>query len=205
MMGGGSNGSATKAAQEESWRQANIDQAVNQINGIYGGAARQAEIDDFLQASRSFYSKELERQKGVADRSLRFAMARNGLTGGTASIDANRTLGENYQSGILSADRLAQQAAADLRTADDTSRMNLISQASTGMGLTSGAQQAAQAMQANLQSSRGGMKADALGDVFGGLSTIFTNSRNAAEERRGNRAYGLLYQPGFGAAAGGGR
>ncbi len=203
MMGGGSNGSATKAAQEESWRQNNIDQAVNQINGIYGGAARKAEIDDFLAATRSFYSKELERQKGVADRSLRFAMARNGLTGGTASIDANRTLGENYQSGILSADRLAQQAAADLRTADDTSRMNLISQASTGMGLTSGAQQAAQAMQANLESGRGAMKADALGDVFGGLANIYTNSKNMADERRGSRAYGLIYQPGFGAGAGG--
>ena len=53
-MGGGSNGSATKAAQEESWRQNNIDQAVNQINGIYNGAARNAEIDDFLAATRSF-------------------------------------------------------------------------------------------------------------------------------------------------------
>lgn len=203
MMGSGGNGSATKAAQEESWRQSNIDQAVNQINGIYGGAARQAEIDDFLAATRSFYTKELEKQKGVADRSLRFAMARNGLTGGSASVDANRNLGESYQSGILSADRLAQQAAADLRTADDTSRMNLISQASTGMGLTSGAQQAAQAMQANLEGSRGAMKADALGDVFGGLANIYTNSKNMAEERRGSRAYGLLYQPGFGAGAGG--
>jgi hypothetical protein len=207
MMGGGSNGSATKAAQEESWRQNNINQAVDQINQIYGGASRQADINDFLGASRTFYTNELEKQKGVADRSLKFAMARNGLTGGTASIDANRTLGENYQSGILSADRLAQQAAADLRTADDNSRMNLISQASTGMGLTSGAQQAAQAMQANLQSSRGGMKADALGDVFGGLATVYNNSQKMAEERRGSRAYGLLYQPGFGAgaAAGGGR
>lgn len=204
-MGGGSNGSATKAAQEESWRQNNINQAVDQINAIYGGASRQADIADFLGASRSFYTNELEKQKGVADRSLKFAMARNGLTGGTASIDANRTLGENYQAGVLSADRLAQQAAADLRTADDNSRMNLISQASTGMGLTSGAQQAAQAMQANLQGSRGAMKADALGDVFGGLANVFTNSKNMAEERRGNRAYGLLYQPGFGAGAGGGR
>ncbi|MEN1996821.1 hypothetical protein [Stenotrophomonas bentonitica] len=199
MMGGGSNGSATKAAQEESWRQNNINQAVNQINAIYGGAARQADINDFLGASRSFYTNELEKQKGVADRSLKFAMARNGLTGGTASIDANRTLGENYQSGILSADRLAQQAAADLRTADDNSRMNLISQASTGMGLTSGAQQAAQAMQANLQGSRGAMKANALGDVFGGLSSIFDRSRTMADERKGFQSYGQsFYSPGYG-------
>ena len=193
--------SATAAAQAEALRQNNINAAVDQINSIYGSASRQADINDFLNASRTFYTNELEKQKGVADRSLKFAMARNGLSGGSAAVDANRTLGENYQQGILNADRLAQAAAADLQNADETSRMNLISQASTGLGLTSGAQQAAQALQSNLQSSRGTMKADALGDVFGGLANIFTNSQNAAEERRGARnLYGGFYQPmaGFG-------
>lgn len=202
-MGGGSNSSAVKAAQEESWRQNNISQAVNQINQIYGGPSRQAEIADFLGATRSFYRGELDRQKDVADRSLRFAMARSGLAGGSAAADANQQLGQDYQRGILDADRLAQSAVSDLRSADEASRMNLISQASTGMGLTSGAQQAAQMLQANLQGSRGAMKANQLGDVFGGLATVYDNSRKAAEERRGNRAYGMLYQPGFGAAGGG--
>lgn len=195
-MGGGSNGSAVKAAQAESWRQNNISQAVDQINSIYGGARRQADIADFLGATRSFYGQELERQKETADRSLKFAMARSGLTGGSATVDANRRLGQDYQQGVLSADRLAQQAVADLRAADETSRMNLISQASSGMGLTSGAQQAAQALQANLQSSNASMKKDALGDVFGGLSDIFTQSRNRADERRGFQNYGQsLYTP----------
>ena len=202
-MGGSSSGSANKAAQAEAWRQNNISQAVDQINSIYGGARRQADIDDFLGASRSFYGQELDRQKQTADRSLKFAMARSGLTGGSATVDANRRLGEDYQQGILSADRLAQQAAADLRSADETSRMNLISQASSGLGLTSGAQQAAQSLQANLQSSRAGMKKDALGDVFGGLSNIFTESKNRAEERRGFQNYGQSFysampQRGFG-------
>lgn len=205
MMGMPSSGSgaATKAAQDEAWRQSNINQAVGQIDQIYGGPRREADINDFLGASRSFYQNELGRQKGVADRSLRFAMARNGLTGGSAATDANRTLGQNYQAGVLTADRLAQGAASDLRTADQNSRLNLISQVQSGLDMTSGAQQAAQALQGNLASGRSNMQASNLGDIFGGLASTYSRSQDMAAERRGNQAYGLTYQPGFG--YGGGR
>ncbi len=200
MMGMGSSGSgaATKAAQHEAWRQSNINRAVGQIDQIYSSPRRQTQYDDFLNASRSFYNNELGRQKEVADRSLRFAMARSGLTGGSASTDANRTLGQNYQQGVLTADRLAQGAAADLRTADQNSRLNLISQVQSGLDMTSGAQQAAQALQGNLASGRSSMQASNLGDIFGGLAQVYTRSRDLAAERRGNQAYGLIYQPGFG-------
>lgn len=197
-MGSGSSKAATKAAQDEAWRQGNINQAVGQVDAIYGSPRREADINDFLGATRSFYNNELGRQKGVADRSLKFAMARSGLTGGSASADANRLLGQNYSQGILNADRLAQGAAADLRTADQNSRLNLISQVQSGLDLTSGAQQAAQALQGNLASGRSSMQASNLGDIFGGLASVYDRSRDLAAERRGNQAYGLLYQPGFG-------
>ena len=192
------SGAATRAAQDEAWRQSNINQAVGQIDQIYGSPRRQADIDDFLGATRSFYQRELDKQKGVADRSLRFAMARSGLTGGSASADANRQLGQDYQQGVLNADRLAQGAAADLRTADQNSRMNLITQAQSGLDMTSGAQLAAQALQGNLASGRSQVQASNLGNIFGGLATVYDRSRDMAAERRGNQAYGLLYQPGFG-------
>lgn len=198
MMGSSSSGAATEAAQADAWRQNNISRAVGQINTAYGNAGREADINDFLGASRSFYRNELDRQKQVADRSLQFAMARSGLTGGSASVDANRLLGENFQQGVLSADRLAQGAANNLRTADEQARMSLISQAQSGMDMTGGASQAAAALRNNLQGAQAGLKADALGDVFGGIATIAKNSRDQAAERRGfNNTWGF-YQPGFG-------
>ncbi|WP_161960658.1 hypothetical protein [Xanthomonas campestris] len=201
MMGSSSSGAATEAAQADAWRQSNINRAVGQINSAYGSAGREADINDFLGASRSFYRNELDRQKDVADRSLSFAMARSGLTGGSASVDANRLLGENFQQGVLSADRLAQSAATNLRTADEQARMSLISQAQSGMDMTGGASQAAAALRTNLQGAQAGLKADALGDVFGGIASIAKNSRDQAAERRGfNNTWGF-YQPGFGQGA----
>lgn len=203
---GGSSGSAAAnaAAQTEGWRNASTNRAVDQINRIYGSSGRQAEIGDYQDATRSFYTNELDRQKAVADRSLKFAMARSGLSGGSASVDANRTLGENYQQGLLNAERLAQSATGDLRDADENARQNLIAQAANGLSLTSGASQTASALQSNLQSAQSSLRADALGSVFGGLSDVYTRSQEAAADRRGYRdVYGLIYQPGFG--YGGGR
>jgi len=198
---GASSGSkaANAAAQTEGWRTSNINRAVGQINSIYESPNRQAGLDDFLGATRQFYGDELNRQKSQADRSLKFAMARSGLSGGSATVDANRRLGEDFQRGVLDSERLAQGALADLQAADETSRQNLISQVAGGMSLTSGATQSALAMQNNLQSAQGRLRADALGDVFGGLADVYTRSRETAADRRGFRdVYNTLYQPGFG-------
>lgn len=198
-MGSGTSDSTTKAAQAEGLRQSNIGRAIGQINQIYDNPRRGAEIDDFLAASRSFYRQNLDREKATQDRSLRFALARSGLTGGSTAVDQNRLLGEQYQRGVLAADSQAQADAQALRSADEQSRMNLISLAQSGADLTGGAGRAAQAMRANLAGASGQRKADALGDVFGGLANFYDQSRQQAAERRGNRdIYNLLYAPGFG-------
>lgn len=198
-MGSGSSSSTNKAAQAEGLRQSNINRAVGQINQTYNNPAREAEIGDFLGAARSFYRQNLDREKAVQDRSLKFAMARSGLTGGSASVDATRRLGEQYQQGVLAADRQAQSDAQALRDADEQSRMNLISLAQSGADLTTGGARAAQSLRSNLAGARAQMNADALSDVFGGMAGVYDASRNAAAERRGNRdVYNLLYQAGFG-------
>lgn len=199
MGSGGSSKATNKANQAEGLRQSNINRSVQQINQIYGSPQREADINDFLSASRSFYRQNLDRQKATADRSLKFAMARNGQTGGSVSVDANRQLGEDFQRGVLSADRLAQGAANDLRNADEQSRMNLISLAQSGADTTTGGARAAESLRANLAGANASLTTDALGDVFGGLSKVYENSRNNAAERRGNRdIYNLLYTAGFG-------
>lgn len=190
---------ADKAARLEAQRQARISENVKMINGVYGSAGREREINDFLGASRSFYRQNLDKQHAAADRSLRFAMARNGLTGGSASVDANRELGMDYQQGILSADRLAQSAASQLRSADEQSRMNMISLAQSGADMTTGSNQALTSLQNNLSGARSQLSADALGDLFSGVGTIAKNSRDQADTRRANRDfYNLYYSPSYG-------
>ncbi|MGN0862489.1 MAG: hypothetical protein ACI4N1_04150 [Stenotrophomonas koreensis] len=203
-MGSSSSSSTNKAAQAEGLRQANIDRSVQQINQIYGSPKREADINDFLGASRSFYRQNLDRQKQSADRSLKFAMARNGQTGGSVAVDANRLLGENFQQGVLNADRLAQSAANDLRNADEQSRMNMISLAQSGADMTAGSSRAAQLLRSNLAGANAQLNADSLGDVFSGIGTIAKTSRDQADVRRANRDfYNLYYSPAFGYGNGG--
>lgn len=198
-MGAGSSKAQTTAAQNEAWRQSQIDNSVEAINSAYNNPKRESQIQDFLGASREYYTNELDRQKKVADRSTKFALARSGLTGGSASVDANRTLGENYQEGVLQADRLAQGAASDLRSADEQSRLNLISAAQQGADMTTSASRAASSLQSNLDSSNSSLSTDALGDIFSGLSNIWDSSQQNASQNRGYRdVYNLLYTPGFG-------
>lgn len=193
---------ADRAARLAEERQAKVDANIAQINNIYGRQSRQDDINDFLGATRSFYRQSLDDQKDSADRSLRFAMARSGLTGGSASVDANQRLGRDYTQGILNADRLAQQAAANLRSADEQSRLNMITLAQTGADMTNAASQAATSLKSNLEGANGALRTDQLGDVFGNFSDLFAASKAAAAERRGNRdVYQLLYTPGFGAGA----
>lgn len=189
MGGGGSNKAANQAAQQEGMRQANINRSTQQINGIYGSPRREADINDFLGASRSFYRQNLDRQHDAADRSLRFAMARSGLSGGSAAVDANRQLGQDYQQGILTADRLAQSAANELRNADEQSRMNMIQLAQSGADMTTGANNAALSLRNNLAGARSQLNANALGDLFAGTATLAKNSRDQAETRRATKDF----------------
>ena len=199
-----SESAADRAARLEEERQARIAQNIGQINKIYDDPRREKDIGDFLSATRGYYRQDLDKQKATADRGLKFAMARNGQTGGSVSVDASRNLGQDYQRGVLSADRLAQKAAADIRSADQASRMNLIAMAQSGSDMTSGASQAANMLANNLQVGQSQRSADSLGDVFSGIGTITKNSRDQAETRRANRDfYSLLYSPGFGYGNGG--
>ena len=201
-MGGGGGNAQKEAEAQERERQARIGASVSRINSVFDNSGREREIGDFLDATRGFYQNDLDRQKSSTDRSLKFAMARSGLTGGSASADANRRVGEDYLRGTLEADRRAQAAAADLRASDEQSRMNLIAMAQSGLDATTGASQAASALRNNLLSGKATSTAQGLGDMFSSFSDIYRRSQEDAARRRGEQyVYNVLYQPGFGQGA----
>lgn len=200
-MGSGSNDASKEAERAERERQAQIASTVSRINQVYDNPAREAEIGDFLGATRQYYRDDLDRQKSDTDRNLKFAMARSGQTGGSVSYDNARRVGEEYTRGVLEADRRAQAAAANIRAQDEESRLRLIQMAQAGLDATTASQQAASALRNTLQSGRTTATAEGLGDIFGSFSDIYQRSREAADERRGYRDYNLLYQPGFGYGA----
>lgn len=203
-MGSSSSNKAQKAAeQQEKQRQAGIDSTTQQINALFDSTDRQQQITDYGKAMQDYYLQDLNRQKGDADRNLTFALARSGLTGGSRQVDANRRLGEDYQRGILEAERKAQGAQADLRGADEQSRLNLTSLAQSGLSATNAATQAAARMRTDLQAGMADAKANALGDFFGDVATVNANSQAAKEKREANRLYTQMYGPYYARYSGG--
>jgi hypothetical protein len=175
-------------------RQTTIKLGTDKVNSIFDDPARAGQQEEFLKAMREFYTADANKQKGVADRNLRFSMARSGLTGGSAAIDANRQLGEEYTDGLLDAENRSQGAYENLRGQDEQSRLNLLSMVRSGMDTTTAASRAGAAMAGNAKLAQTDAMADGLGDIFGSSAAIYKQQQEAAERRRGVKdAYGSVY------------
>lgn len=189
-MGSSNNSAQNEANRVEAERQAEITAATQAINDAYDDPKRQTGYDDFLKAVRENYTEDANRQKTVTDRDLKFSMARSGLTGGSAQVDANRTAGEEYQRGILQAEDLAQGALGDLKNTDEQSRLSLISMAQSGLDATTAASRAASAASSSAGTALANTNAKGLGDIFGQTVKTVGAQQEAAAERRGARTAG---------------
>lgn len=194
-MGSTKNKAGDEANRMEQQRQASIARTQSAVNQVFNSPGREGEIVDFMGAMRQLGMSDLDRQKTETDRGLRFALARGGLIGGSTQVDQQREFGEAYGRGVLDVDRRAQGAAAELRAADQEARGRLISLATSGLDATTAAQQAGAAMRSNIEASRAGMGAGAMGDAFSRFSKFYEQSRESAERRRADKNAGWIYQP----------
>jgi hypothetical protein len=197
--------SPTKRARlDEAERQFKMQEATDRLNAVFDSPERAGQVQDFLAALREQYGNQLNRQQTDAKRNLKFSLARGGLTGGSANVDANRRMGEEYTDALLGAENRAQAAVGDLRGQDESSRSNLISMIRAGLDSTTAASRAGSAMQANAQSAQGRAMSDGLGDMFGSTADLYKRQTEAAERRRGERvAYDTVYgRSAFGGGSG---
>ena len=107
----GSSNKASRAAERaEAERKREIAAAQRRIEGIFGSPEREGDILDLENATRGFLQGDLDRQKVDTDRDLKFALARSGLSKGSADIDANSRLADDYLRGILEVERRSKAA-----------------------------------------------------------------------------------------------
>jgi len=196
LAGGGSNRAANEANRQEQERQAAIAGTQARVNQVFNDPTRAADISDYVGAIRDYQTGDLDRQKVDADRSLRFALARGGLTGGSTQRDQQQRFGEDYSRGVLEVERRAQGAGAELEAADQDARARLIQLATSGLDTTTAAQQAGAALRSNLEAGKSAAMVGGLGDMFGGVKSFADQAKNASERRRGLRDSGYSpYQP----------
>lgn len=195
-MGGGGGNAQKEATRAEKERQAQIAQTQQRIEGIFSNPQREADIGNFLNATRQYYRTDADQQQADAARNLRFALARSGVTGGSYDADTNARLAETYQRGLLEADRRAQAQANSLRAADQEAKQRLFSLAQAGLDATTATQQASQALRQNLASSATDAREGSLGNLFSSFGDIYKSSIEQAEQRKAQKdVYQQLYAP----------
>lgn len=187
MGAGAGNGATRRAEQEEKARQARMASGERSVNAAFDSPERQSQYADFIKALRENFMLDATRQKGVADRRLKFANARSGNTGGSVAVDSNRRLGEEFTKGILGAENLAQGSLSDLKADDEASRQSLIGMIRSGADATTASSRMMQMQSSNALGAKSRAVTNGLGDIFSGTSDVYLRSEDAAARRRGMR------------------
>ena len=191
---GTNNNAASAASAADASRQAQIQQSIGQIQKAYGSPQRQAQYDTYGKNLSDYYTGQVNDQQTVNARNLKFAMARSGLTGGSAAVDSGTQLNKDYTKGLLQASQAAQGGVSALKQADTNSENQLTSLAAQGAYTGAIPAQTFQAQDAALKSAGNYTNANALGNLFAGTASIYNNEATAAANRKAQiNPIGSLY------------
>ena len=155
--------------------------------------SREKLYDEQEQAVYDLNAKEVNDQYADAERANRFGLARNGLLGGSSDVESNANLQEKTNEGLIQARALGQQAASDLRTADEQSKQSLIAMAQSGIDTGTAQQMAAAQLNANAQSALGRRGGATIGDLFDNLSQAYLTRQIMQAANNGYNLYGNNY------------
>ncbi len=167
--GGGGN----QAWEIEQDRQRRAQEAYNAINKIFDDANRDELYQQQRDAVYQMNADEVNRQAAEAERANRFALARNGLIGGSAQIDSEAEMNRRANEGLSKAGGIADEAAASLQAADENTRNNLISMATGGTDATEAAKLAASGLSQNIANSYVDRSVATVGNLFNDLTNAY--------------------------------
>ena len=180
--GSGSNKAAKQAAAREAARQARITSATSAINKMFGQGddpeaqanlgGRNTLYDSVRTDTRDFYTQQLAEDRAEAERQLRFNMARGGTFGGSQAIDMESEFNRRNDRGLLDVANRADSAATGMKTADEQSRLGLLSRILSDMDQGSAVSSAISQMQGNVETSRQNAMAGRMINVFADLFKI---------------------------------
>lgn len=117
--------------------------------------------------------REVDRQATEAERMNRFGLARTGLMGGSVNVDSVADLNRRTNEGLMRAGGIADQASADLKTADERTRSNLISLAQSGIDTGTAAQGALKGLEVNAANAAGARAGSSVGSLFNDMSQAY--------------------------------
>jgi len=194
--GGGDDGGAAAAQQQEAERQARIKAATDAINQTFNDGGRESLYTDQRNAVFDLNRQDVDRQATEAERFNRFGLARAGLMGGSAQVDSLADINRRTNEGLMRAGGIADQAAADLRTADEQARANLIALAQSGIDTGTAASQSLNALRVNSANAASARAGATVGGLFNDMAQAYLMNqqiagRNAANNPSAQQWYGV--------------
>jgi hypothetical protein len=193
-MGGTGNKAADAANAYNQQQQQQIQNSVNQINAAYSNPNRTNQYEAYNKNLSNYYTGQVNNQEAINARNLKFAMARSGLSGGSAAVDSNTQLQKDYTQGLLQASQQATAGTSALEQADINSKNQLLSMAQAGGSIGSIPGQVASAQSATLGAAQNYGNANSLNNLFAGTQGIYQNEQTAAANRRAQTSpFGSFY------------
>ena len=195
--GGGGGGGDGGAAEREAARQARVDQATRAVNTLFGvganaeknAAARDSLYGQIGADTRDFFSKQLAEDAEEALRQKRFIAARNGTFGSSQNLDMQREFDRRNDRGLLDIANRSAAAMNDARSADEKSRIDLISRIVGGADQDSATSSARAQLQANADAARTNAMQNRMANVFAGSLDAWRGYNTAAGEAAAQREF----------------
>ncbi len=192
-MGTG-NSAANEANAANARQQADIQKSVEQITSAFASPNRANQYAEYNKNLSDYYTGNVNNQEAINARNLKFAMARSGLTGGSAAVDSNTQLQKDYTQGLLQASQQATAGTSALEQADVQAKNQLIGLAQQGNFTGAIPTQVAQAQSASLGAAQNYGQANGLANLFAGTAGIYQNEQTAAANRKAQQSpFGSLY------------
>lgn len=196
-MGGSSDKAQKQATADEAQKNADIANTITGINAKFDDPSRTAQYDKLAADTTAKYTQDVNEQETKTARKLKFAQARSGQIGSSTQAYQGKMLGQDYAKAIIDASQRGQQASSQLRSADESTRSNLISMAQSGLDAGTAENRATGSLYNNLLNSQSQSTAQSLGDAFGDLGSVYQNSQDQKAARAGQLYgyQGLFSQP----------
>jgi hypothetical protein len=192
-MGTGSS-AANAANAANAQQQAQIQNSVNQINAAYTNPNRTNQYEAYNKNLSNYYTGQVNDQEATNARNLKFAMARSGLSGGSAAVDSNTQLQKDYTQGLLQASQQAQAGTSALEQSDINAKNQMISMAQAGGSIGQIPGQVASQQQTSLNAAQNWGNSQSLSNLFAGTSQIYNNEQTAAANRKAQTSpFGSYY------------
>ena len=195
MTSGNTSKAADAAAEASNENQQQIAGATAAIQGAYNSPERQQQYQTYAANLQKYYNTQIQQQQDVANKNLKFSLARSGLTGGSQAAYAGGVEANDSAQASLQAENQVQTATSNLKQSDVNSENSLEALAQNGLSTGNATTQAAQAQQASLQGAQTAQNPTSLGQLFQNTANIYNTETTANAQTRAAQLspYGGIY------------